>query len=279
MSQSAPTQTGGPLPLTQTKPVDEWIENGYYAFMDQHKHSDSDPVRVLLDLKSGIEALPEDRAVFKLTNVLDEFDYVHVLYEYITLCGAWRVPEAIASKGARKYVNPNYPDAHLYSDAIVRCPCGTAMLQPERVNGSEIIDGGSEHADDCKPYHRLRARAELAEKREQIIRTMLLLGVDSRPIAARLGVTSSSFGQLAAEFGINITDLRHEARGLMAETCRQLLPRHGPHVLGSIFGYHPQTINEYVRQYADGDVSIPEFSAQRKRADEKRNWQPNWTDQ
>lgn len=276
MSQATIPQEG-PLPLTNSKR--SWDEEGFHTFLvhDEDRYeTKTDPVNVILDIRSGIDKLPETAATFTLKDVLDEHRPQAVRPEYMALAGTWKVPAHVSpcgsKTGANHWANPNYADAYLYSDAIVRCKCGNAFLRPESIKGDVNIAGAHDHGDDCKPQYRWRARAQLAEKREQIIATMALLDNGHGEIAPRLGLSTRSITELARTFNLEMPDLIRRGKELAAETMYRLLEYCDTYTVGAVYARSDEGVSHFIRKYTDHDYDANELANDRKRRGTRQAW-------
>lgn len=264
----------GPLDITRSYSASTWIKDDKHAFLTPSEERVIDPVSFILDLKSGIADLDETIDTFLLSDVLDEHDPRNVQPEYLLMARTWRVPERM-SKGvnARRCVNPNSDATFHYSDAVVECQCGTVFAHGGA--GHPRIDRSCEHADDCKPYHRKEAQAELMRRREQIVKTMLLTGVyNGSDAAARIGVEGGSLGAFTRDYNFSVYEYRRRGRQIMANTCGELLEYYTPRELAGVYDYSPNRITKYTRELADADTG--DLYDQRTGADQRTDWTPDY---
>lgn len=203
-------------------------------------------------LREYIEDLPPTAATFRPIDAVEERDseYTHVAPEYVELVGGWPLPDIYERSGTKRYVNPNYEHAHRYSDVIVECACG-AVMNVSYDNDDTSLDVEHDHADDCKRYHRLEARAQLLREREKtLLRCVAEFGWTTREFSSRMGVERHTCWQ---HFGYNIDELRKPYQQRIGNTYALLTnrPDVSPEIMTDIYGLSRQTLRKYARTRTD----------------------------
>jgi len=155
--------------------------------------------------------------------------------------GSWRTHETQSTKEQR-YVNPNYGYVRQYSDLSVECECGAIVTQHYALD-SNPRDIEHDHADDCMPFDRMRARADLAEVRWNEINRLSRLGWKATEIAPRIGVSRSKTCKFATDYGTSVKELFNEFRR-MAGNSYSILVENGvsSDEIESIYGYDRTTL-------------------------------------
>lgn len=179
---------------------------------------------------------------------------------YYEFAGTWVVPKELYSPGDsdRLYANPHHIHAYRYSDVFTECPCdGDAIVKTSYDSPEFLRDAIGEH-ENCKPYDRLRARANLCEQREDITLRLLTLGWDGSKIAPRIGFRTKSIGSLCRDFGYTVTEMKSDFRRLAGNTYVTLVHDRGysPEDVAACYGYDRRTLLRYARDY--GDISCPQ---------------------
>ena len=154
-------------------------------------------------IRNRVRNMPETKSV--ITTKAFDF-HVHTVPNTIfKLAGLWPLPDDYGGTW-RKFVVANSIDASRYTDVVVECACGAKFSRSYDSNTS--VRDAHEHSDDCKPYHRLEARAALSRKREFGLLEGVYYGWKGEWIGRRLGLNPSSYSNTADRFGYTYTDLR-----------------------------------------------------------------------
>lgn len=208
-------------------------------------------------VREYINEMPPTAATFRLTEVDDVqgqfFESVHL--EFLK---SWPVHEMYHTSeqtGAR-YVNPNYVHAHTYTDVVVECACG-AQFTRNYEDGENALQQEHEHHDDCLPFHRLRARAEMLERRYSHIRRLGWLGWKGSDMAPRLGSTSDFMGALARDLDIGLREAYDAYRETTAHTYKYLVIEHDETAkdVADAYGHAPSTMTRWAKEYTDYDTT------------------------
>lgn len=221
-------------------------------------------------LREYVQDLPETKATFHRREIdTVSMDNLHtILLEFV---GAWPVTGYVEGKGNERFVNPNYAHAHRFSDVAVRCECG-AKFTRNYEDGENALRDEHQHADDCKPYYRLRARADMAEKREAMIQRLTLMGWTGTDIAPRLGVNPNHVGGIAKSLGFSLGELRKAYKGRVGDSYRYAMCELdiGYSEMAAICGHGYSTLNQWSKQY--GQYEPPENIEFQRTADGPFRW-------
>lgn len=212
----------------------------------------------LSKVREYITELPETAATFRLGEVDDVqgqfFDDVH-----LELAQSWPVHEMYATSKQRgtRYVNPNYAHAHTYSDLVVECACG-AVFTRNYEDENNALQNAHQHQDDCLPFHRLRARAEMLELRYSHIHRLGWLGWKGSDMAPRFGSTSDYMGALARDFNLSLRDCYDKYRAAAARTYEHLVIIHGESGkdVAAAYGHAPSTMTRWAKEYTDYNTRV-----------------------
>lgn len=208
-------------------------------------------------VREYIEDLPPTAATFRLTDADVQgqfFDDIHV--EFLK---SWAVHDMYATSGQRgaRYVNPNYVHAHTYSDIVAECDCG-AKFTRNYEDGENALQNPHEHTDACMPFDRLRARAEMQERRYHAIRRLGWLGWKGSDMAQRFGSKSDYMGALARDFGLRLRDCYDRYRETAARTYKHLVIDHGEASkdVADAYGHAPSTMTRWAKRYTDYQTEV-----------------------
>lgn len=230
--------------------LDLWLKHDRHTFLVPAR-SKTDVVALFHDIRSGVEDLPETRAMFRLSDVMDHHlpgDVTQYTVGLVTLLGSWRVNEVYCSQSPTSYyVNPAHPDRARYSDVITRCECGSVFKQV----GWPTHGTSQNHKPDCLYHHKMRTIATIWERRYYVLRETLLMARPANAAADRLGVSGNRVSEIAAQLGIDAEAMRNRGRELRAETMWHLLHEHPPEVVGGIYGVSGQTAKRQVRKFTE----------------------------
>jgi len=206
-------------------------------------------------MRNWIQSLPDTRATFRLCDM--PVNPSHTPVELVEFLKAWQVDEEIygASGNTTRFVNPNYVHSHTYSDSSVVCDCGARFTHNYETAGN--LTDEHEHSRDCKPHNRLRARADMAELRDRMIRRLTALGWKGPDIGARLGVVPTNVSSIAAENGHTLTKLREQYRRNASKTYVHLVRTKGvsASVVSDIYDHAPTTLSRWANEH---DVETPD---------------------
>lgn len=230
----------------------------WHDFMVPTDDAHHDRVALAASLQQKVAELPEYKDTFRVTKLLDDYDGgVHISPKLVELTGAWPVPDHLESSAYNRYVNPNGASARYYTEVTARCECGALMVREEDYTEQfgEVTQGEHDHADDCPKDYRLRARADIAKKRREVLVRVCHLGHSVRSAQGRLGLARDSLGQEAEDLGVTITDLREEGRARIGRTAARLLLTHSPAEIGAAYDCHAQKIRRHVAEHTAVDAS------------------------
>lgn len=212
-------------------------------------------------LRESLAGKPETAAMLKKNELVDSSKLKLGRDIYYEFAGTWRCPEEIYDAGKQsevRFINPNHVHAHYYSDIFVECPCdGDSLVKRsiENRNTSDVING--EHIN-CKPYHRLNARAMLGWKREQTIIRCITLGWNGTDIAPRLGLKSKNVGRqgigsFMESYGHSTDLLKSNFRRLAGNTYTVLVHEYGvpAEKVAKCYGLSRPSMYRYSVDYGD----------------------------
>lgn len=221
-------------------------------------------------IRKHIDGLPETKATFKPKRI-DDVPTGHALSIFLEFVGAWPIADIYDLGGGRKFINPNYCHRHQYSDLVVQCACG-AKLSRSYEDGGNTLRDEHEHSNDCKPYQRLRARAEMSERRESYIRRLTALGWTGTDIAPRLGVDRNTMGGICDRLGFTLQERRTVYRRRAGNSYRYAVSELGVDAakMTNIYGHERGTLNTWVNEY--GDYSTPDDKASGRKENGQFGW-------
>lgn len=227
-----------------------------HEFMTRIDGSLSKGAEQIPQVREFIEELPPTAASFKLRDVPDLEHSTALDMEHMEFLKCWKPPEHFQRTRKNQYINPGHAHAYHYTDHIAECKCGAILARfIDRSSGGNPLQNSHNHSDDCKPQWRMRARARLAEEREQEMLRLGPMGWRSRNFAARFGLTTrSGVNGLPQRYGFTFTELRNEYRRLAANTYTHFVlntTTTGEEIC-EIYGHAPATISEWRREYGDG---------------------------
>lgn len=201
-----------------------------------------DQIRILRDF---IESRPETSATFKLSTI-DGLNWNKFSKIHLEFFGSWPVYGWHKPGSKNIYVNPNYVHSEEYTDVISECGCG-ARLSYQYNNGG-VGTAEHNHREDCKPYHKFRARADLMEKREETFLKCLWLGWDGTEISRRLGIEKSNISSMVSKYGHSMSELKDNFRDVRYNT-QEVLRENGytKAEIGEVYGVNRRTITEWNR--------------------------------
>lgn len=217
------------------------------------KAKGKDNLGIMLQVKETIDDYPPYKARFRLTDILENGRESAPDSRKLTLYfGAWPVPDRFTHHRNNHYVNPNYKDLRIYSDSAVECECGAWMVHGKvpKTARSWTVD----HAEDCTPENRKKARERLHERRRELIRRSFSEAMlPGEQVAKRVGLQSHR--QLATycyrddELG-SITDMQRVGRKRITATWNELMERgRTTNEIADAFGVSESQIWVYKNRY------------------------------
>lgn len=228
------------------------VDGDVHEFLFDRRGELRDSSTVIPDIREHIQNLPKTASTFKLNQIDDVYppSYEDIHLEF---CESWRVHEMYEPSRDRVYVNPNYSSVHQFTDLVVECECG-ARLTRNYDSQHNSLRNEHEHNEDCQPFHRLRARADMAEMRYRIaLRCGGKLGWSGNRIARRMGVKPTSIGQTLKHYDIQVKELRDEFRETAARTYRLLTHKQDEsgQMVADIYGVTRTTMGRWCNKYLD----------------------------
>lgn len=222
---------------------------------------DGDPLprlNAMAGLREYIDQLPKTSQSFRLRSSdhrktpIDEYHPVMFREEMLVMAGSWRVPEPIGTGkgGPEQWVNPNYTDRHLFPASYAKCDCGTIISRGYN-DGSNRFDAEHDH-NGCGVPERLRARANMLERRRDILRRGLRLGCSGRQLAAQLGIEAKGLGEIARMVGISIKQEKDRYRRRAGRTYAYMM-RLGidAELVADAYGVHRDSLVRWTRRYTE----------------------------
>lgn len=211
--------------------------------------------RTVIAIREHIEQLPKTAATFKMRDLDAGVSSIKPII--VEFAGAWPEPDVFSGKKTgTKYINPNYMHARQYSDSLARCKCGAVFTKGYDINADTGIS--QEHGDDCLPYHRLRARADVLERRHKLIEHCTRLGWQGELLAKRLGITRNSVGGLARDVGVALNDRRDVYRTEAAETYIALVEEgdQDPNTVAKVYDHARNTLRRWATRFCDYEFEV-----------------------
>lgn len=235
-------------------------------------------LEAMVTLREHVDGLPETRQTFRRQDI--DVSYHLLTREMMLMTGAWPMPEIYpghVSQSGQRWVNPNYADRHLLPASWAQCACGTIITRAYG-DGGNTLDGEHDH-DNCKTYDRLRARADMLERREIVIKQALRHGVTGFEVSRQIGIEADSIGQITKELGISIREEREVYRGragnsyvaLMAEGIDRRL-------IADAYDRCPSTLARYARRYTEYEWDASTNSWVDPTAESTVATKPDWLD-
>lgn len=213
-------------------------------------------VDVALEVRQFIESLPDTAITFKPADI-DVKAPIPKIRKCCKLVGSWPVPDTMTNTTRIKWVNPNATHAHRYSDAVVKCACGTPMIK-QAFSTKEPQPTNSQEHNNCIRPDRLEARAELLRNRIEIIEEIYEYGHTVWSMRHRLGLDpDSSIGtSIKHELGLDLEKLGKQSRQKVARTATVLLRNHAATTVGELFGMGGRAITEIVGKETTADPQM-----------------------
>jgi hypothetical protein len=189
-----------------------WIENPV------------DTVVAMSTLRKYVRQLPRTKATFKIGHVVDFADDDRVTPQWIDpemcwLVGSWQMPDIYAGDETR-WVNPNYAHREQYSDIYAECQCGELVDSIPSTNHNVYGDGG--HSEDCLVEWRLRAHADIYQRRRQAMTRIALLFQNASDHADRLHVNKHDVGKLTEALDLDFSRLKDIGKEKRKKTMKKL---------------------------------------------------------
>lgn len=224
-------------------------------------------------LREAINDLPKTAATFRV-RTLDGVPAGTIRKTHVEFVGGWLLHDIYhpdARDTGTVYVNPNYIHSHKFSDAIVRCECGAKLTRNYEDGGNALRDEHN-HEDDCMPYERMRARAEMSEKRHQMITRLAKMGWKGTEIAPRIGAHPNSIGGIAQSFNETLRDLRKQYRKEAGETYEMLVREYDipGQFVADIYGHTRNTMTTWAKEYNDYETKRGRNQFDRQKGSEDR---------
>lgn len=232
--------------------------NAIHDFLVDSENGLCRAARQLPTVRDYIEQLPETAGTFRLTNIDDVepqfFDDIHV--EFLK---SWPVHEFYDTSDQRsnRYVNPNYIHAHTFTDLVVECECG-AQLTRNYDDKYNALQTEHDHDNTCLPFYRLRARADMQQRRYHGMKRLGWLGWKGSDMAARFGTKSDYLGALARDLNLNLRDCYDRYREAAAHTYKLLVIDHdvSSHDVAATYGHAPSTLTRWANEYTDYETEV-----------------------
>lgn len=184
-----------------------------------------DPVHLIVDAREEVDSLRDTTATFKLKEVMPEELIGDAGEEVMAALGTWEMPKVYGNpkQGVIRCVNPNYIHSFRFPDCLTRCECGNIQThpQPKDTEVDPPIDGANVHGD-CKPYHRMEARAKLMRQREETILDAIRRGVERDKISRRIGFKGTHVSHVAERLEIDLHAEREKFLRKRGETMTEL---------------------------------------------------------
>ena len=233
-------------PVSFPKDKSEW-----HSFLDGH-------VEDALTIRRYVEDLPETAATFSLSRINDDLNSQlgSIPNGCVKLTGAWKVPDILTNTGAQKWVNPNYQHAQHYSDAIVECDCGIAVVRECFSENEKQPAHYQEHKDNCTKINRIEVQLQLLKNRRDIIREAYEYGHTMSSVHHRIGYSRDKHlgGYECEQLGLDIGALGKRARRKFARTAIVLCREYSPKVVGTLFDMHPKSVSDVIRKETVSDT-------------------------
>lgn len=239
-------------------------------------------LEAMVDLRDYIDDLPQTAQSFTLTDIEGWHRRIFT-EEMLRMVGSWKIPEPFArSQNARRWMNPNYGDKHRFPEVYARCDCG-AILSRGYNDGGNSFRKEHDHSEDCTVPDRLRARAEMLEKRRDVIRRTLRLGRSGRQISARIGIEAKGLGEICKALGISIAEEKEVYKACSGRTYAYLSEEYDvdTELLGDAYGYHKDTLARRAQEYADCEYNTEEqeWLIPSMETEESGTKRPNWMEE
>ena len=225
-----------------------------HEFLLPGEHGKRDPFALALELADALAELPETAATFQPVDIVGPIDVRNLDDRILHLLGSWRVPGHYTRNSGKgtKWVNPHYHDKARYSDVGVRCECGALMIRTEKVSGESVINGESDHSEDCHKSWRLHAQARLYERRQEMVRQLMGFGHTVGAIMPRLGLPGTrNIGPVVDDPCFDVDARKDRGRQRIANTAAELLTRYTAAEVGRVYGFGAKAIQQFVNRRTD----------------------------
>lgn len=261
----------GNLPRIQTPLAGTQLPDLIHPWLLQSRNTTSPyhPVELFLELKNYVESLPPTTAIFKIAGHFEKshFNTESVKREMMHMLGCWEATSVYTgTSGPVNYVNPKSSDASRYSDAIVKCDCGTLVLLNQSIsprNRDLPHDEFNEHSEECVSQWKLRSRAELLENRARIVREMMRAGNDGSDCYDRLGVRDfNTINHVTKNIGVDHYKLKEEFQEARLNTILELLTLFDREVIAEVYDVSPNYVRSLVA--TETEYSVMDFRSCRK---------------
>ena len=238
--------------------VDEFDIQNKHEFLVNHERNKgilSEDAKKIPLIRDFIDDLAETAGTFQIRNI-DGIGGCKVDDRIMEFVGSWQLHDEYC-QGRERWVNPTYIHLGQYPDSIVYCDCGAKLV----VNYEKGVNNGlmdaNEHNEDCKQFHRLRARAKINEMRYNQIRRLSWMGWRGSDIAPRLGIPSNTVSSTAHDFGMTHEDLYDYYHQATAKTYHYCCTERDidPELMADIYGHSTDYLRRLEKAYIEEDAS------------------------
>lgn len=224
---------------------------------------DSDPERrlkVMADLRDGLEMLPKTKTTFTIDDLLKRCDGDSAPRQVekapmLALLGSWRLPNRYKGRSQRdpRYINPRSFQASAYTDIAVECDCGAMISQVREQPDVDLYEWESSHRDDCKTYWRKEASAKLLRAREAWVVRGTFYMLNQNEIMPRMAHVSD-MTSITEYVDWSFRELRERGREAGARTMKRLNDQ-GAHMetIGRAYGMSQQSVSRHISKYVADD--------------------------
>lgn len=214
-----------------------------------------DPVKrleTMAELRSYVSDLNDMQMAFTKSDISDEIHHKNFIDEMLWMIGSWRVPEPFqrGDNKADQWINPNYTDKDKFPASYAYCDCG-ALLSRGFADGSNKFQVEHDH-DGCSVIDRLRARAEMLERRKEVLLRGLRLGRSGRQLAAQIGIEAKGLGEISKALNIDMKREKDHFRELSGRTYIEFIRRGVDNwLIAKAYDVHPDTLRRRAQEHTD----------------------------
>jgi hypothetical protein len=227
------------------------VEHEVHEFLLNADNELKQSMTELPRIREYISELPETASTFRLKQIdgIYQPNFKDIHLEFLK---SWRLHNLYAPENQRVYVNPHHVHAHRYTDLVVECECGTKLTRNYEDDGNGLRNE-HEHADDCLPQWRLRARAQMTEMRYTYMYRLGALGWHGKDMAPRFGMKPTSIGVIADQFHTTLQDVFSEYRRVAGNTHAYLVMDcdEPAEKIADIYGHARDTMRRWAQEYGD----------------------------
>lgn len=215
----------------------------------------SESAKALPTIREHLEKIPKTKAFFRLSHVDEEITVSRIRPRVMEFLGAWEVPDwcdrRSSNKTGKRYVNPNYVHAPMYTDLRRECSCGAVITRSFQENATGIERENVHDDETCFVCQRRRLKKEIREESYKEIVRLAKLGWRAKEIGNRLACSEKVVKYTLYKNDLTIIDLREEFHRKAANTYTFLVNARNVDrgKVAGAYGIAPSHIRKWRREY------------------------------